>query len=61
MNFLFKGVETVSDYFACILTIAHKMRFHSETMIDVTVIKKILRSMISKIPRSMTTFLSGFR
>ena len=48
-NFLFNGVETVSDNFARILTIANKMRFHSEMMIDVTVIKKILRS--------MTTFL----
>ena len=43
-----KEGETVSDYFARTLTIANKMRFHGETMTDVTIIEKILRSMISK-------------
>ena len=37
--------ETVNDYFARTLTIANKMRNHGETMKDVTVIEKILRSM----------------
>ena len=43
-----KEGETVFDYFARTLTIANKMRFHGETMTDVTIIEKILRSMISK-------------
>ena len=43
-----KEGETVSDYFARTLTIANKMRFHGETMTDVTIIEKILHSMISK-------------
>ncbi|KAJ6423528.1 hypothetical protein OIU84_024484 [Salix udensis] len=37
--------ETVNDYFARTLTIANKMRNHGETMEDVTIIEKILRSM----------------
>ncbi|KAA8538687.1 hypothetical protein F0562_028332 [Nyssa sinensis] len=43
-----KEGEIVSNYFARTLTIANKMHFHGETMTDVTVIEKILRSMISK-------------
>ncbi|KAA8537127.1 hypothetical protein F0562_029647 [Nyssa sinensis] len=43
-----KKGETVFEYFARTLTIANKIRFYGETMTDVTVIVKILRSMISK-------------
>ena len=43
-----KEGETVSDYFARTLTTANKMRFHGETITNVTIIEKILRSMISK-------------
>lgn len=37
--------EMVNEYFARTLTIANKMRTHGETMKDVIVIDKILRSM----------------
>ncbi|CAL9007503.1 unnamed protein product [Prunus brigantina] len=43
-----KNGETVTDYFARILTVANKMRIHGDRMEDVTVIEKILRSMTSK-------------
>lgn len=37
-----KNGETVTDYFARILTVANKMRIHGDRMEDVTVIEKIL-------------------
>ena len=43
-----KEGESVNEYFARTLTIANKMRIHGETMGDVVVIEKILRSMIPK-------------
>jgi hypothetical protein len=43
-----KDGETISDYFARTLTITNKLRFLGEILNDVTVIEKILRSMISK-------------
>ena len=43
-----KERESVNEYFARTLTIANKMRIHGETMGDVVVIEKILRSMIPK-------------
>ena len=43
-----KDGETVSDYFTRTLTITNKLRFLGEILNDVTVIEKILRSMISK-------------
>ena len=43
-----KDGETVSDYFSHTLTITNKLRFLGETLNDVTVIEKILRSMTSK-------------
>ena len=44
-----KDGEIVSDYFARTLTITNKLRFLGEVMNEITVIKKILRSMISKL------------
>ena len=35
-----KEGETVSDYYVRTLTIANKMRFHGETMSNVTIIEK---------------------
>jgi len=43
-----KRDESVNEYFARTLTIANKMRTHGETMGDVAVIEKILRSMTLK-------------
>jgi hypothetical protein len=44
-----KNGETISNYFARTLTITNKLRFLGEILNDVTVIEKIMRSMISKI------------
>jgi len=43
-----KDGENVSDYFSRTLTITNKLRFLGEEMKEITVIEKILRSMISK-------------
>jgi len=43
-----KRDESVNEYFARTLTIANKMRTHGETMGDVAVIEKILRSITPK-------------
>ena len=43
-----KAGESVNEYFSRTLTIANKMRTHGETMGDVVVIEKILRSMTPK-------------
>ena len=40
-----KNGESINDYFARTLIIANKMRMHGETMSDLNVIEKILRSM----------------
>ena len=40
-----KEGEKVDEYFARTLTIVNKMKIHGETMEQVTIIKKILRSM----------------
>ena len=43
-----KDGETISNYFACTLIITNKLRFLGEILNDVTVIEKIMRSMIPK-------------
>ncbi|KAA0057221.1 uncharacterized protein E5676_scaffold257G00440 [Cucumis melo var. makuwa] len=43
-----KTSESVIDFFARTMTIANKMRIHGEKMEDVTIVKKILRSMTPK-------------
>ena len=43
-----KSGELVSDYFSRTMAIANKMRIHGDKMADVTIIKKILRSMTTK-------------
>jgi hypothetical protein len=43
-----KEGESVNDYFARTLSIANKMRIHGESLEDVAVIEKILRSMTHK-------------
>ena len=43
-----KEGEVVSDFFSRTLTIANNMHFHAKKMSDVSIIEKILRSMISK-------------
>lgn len=40
--------ESVNEYFSRTLTIANKMRIHGETMGDVIIVEKILRSMTPK-------------
>ncbi|XP_038713290.1 uncharacterized protein LOC120007169 [Tripterygium wilfordii] len=44
-----KTGESVNDYFARILTVTNKMRYHGEKMSEIVVIEKILRSMTSKL------------
>ncbi len=43
-----KSGETVSDYFARVMTVANKMRVHGEKMDDVKIVEKILRSLSEK-------------
>jgi len=43
-----KEGESINDYFARTLSIANKMRIHGESLEDVAVIEKILRSMTHK-------------
>ncbi|XP_058774945.1 uncharacterized protein LOC131649205 [Vicia villosa] len=43
-----KAGELVNEYFSRTLTIANKMRTHGETIGDVVIIEKILRSMTPK-------------
>jgi hypothetical protein len=43
-----KAGETVNEYFARTLTIANKMKANSETLGDVAIIEKILRSLTLK-------------
>ncbi|KAK9941415.1 hypothetical protein M0R45_018018 [Rubus argutus] len=43
-----KQGESVIDYFSKTMAIANKMRLHGDTMTDVTIVEKILRSMTSK-------------
>ncbi|XP_074588084.1 uncharacterized protein LOC141843983 [Curcuma longa] len=43
-----KSGESVSDFFARIMTIANKMRIYGEKMKDVTIVEKILRSITPK-------------
>ena len=43
-----KSRESVLDYFSRMMAIAIKMRIHGDKMADVTIIKKILRSMTTK-------------
>lgn len=40
--------ESVSKYFARRIAIANKMRIHGEKLKDVTIVEKILRSMMVK-------------
>jgi hypothetical protein len=40
--------ETITDYFARVLTIANKMRSNGEQMRDVTIVEKILRTLTEK-------------
>ncbi|XP_010268746.1 PREDICTED: uncharacterized protein LOC104605613 [Nelumbo nucifera] len=40
-----KNGESVTNYFAKIMTVANKMRFHGEKMEDVVIVEKILWSM----------------
>lgn len=43
-----KEGETVDEYFARTLTIANKMKAHGDTMEELVIVEKILRSMIAK-------------
>ncbi|PRQ17740.1 putative RNA-directed DNA polymerase [Rosa chinensis] len=43
-----KEGETVDEYFARTLTIANKMKAHSENMAELVIVEKILRSMTAK-------------
>lgn len=43
-----KEGETVEEYFSRTLTIANKMKAHSEKMEEMVIVEKILRSMIAK-------------
>ncbi|XP_068319689.1 uncharacterized protein [Pyrus communis] len=40
--------ETITNYFARVMTIANKMRVYGETMTDVTICEKIMRSLMNK-------------
>ena len=40
--------ETITEYFARVMTVANKMRIYGETMTDVTICEKILRSLTDK-------------
>ncbi|KAL5761600.1 hypothetical protein ACOSP7_017864 [Xanthoceras sorbifolium] len=40
--------ESVSEYFSRTMAIANKMRIHREKLVDVTIVEKILRSMMAK-------------
>ena len=40
--------ETITDYFARVMTIANKMRSNGEQMRDVTIVEKILRTLTNK-------------
>lgn len=43
-----KSGETVTVYFSRVMAVANKMRIYGETMTDVTVVEKILRSLTDK-------------
>ncbi|XP_008240586.1 PREDICTED: uncharacterized protein LOC103339089 [Prunus mume] len=43
-----KKLESVTDYFGRVMGTANKMRIHGDKLDDVTIIKKILRSMALK-------------
>ncbi|XP_057485139.1 uncharacterized protein LOC130771542 [Actinidia eriantha] len=43
-----KTGESVIDYFSRVMSVANKMRIYGETMKDVTVVEKILRSLTDK-------------
>ncbi|KAH7537743.1 hypothetical protein FEM48_Zijuj03G0125400 [Ziziphus jujuba var. spinosa] len=47
-NLKMKSGELVSEYFSRIMVIANKMRIHGEKLDDVTIVEKILRSMMVK-------------
>ncbi|XP_034212947.1 uncharacterized protein LOC117625512 [Prunus dulcis] len=40
--------ETITDYFARVMSVANKMRVYGEAMTDVTICEKILRSLTDK-------------
>jgi hypothetical protein len=40
--------ETITNYFARVMTVANKMRVYGEIMTDVTICEKILRSLTDK-------------
>lgn len=40
--------ETITDYFARVLTVANKMRSNGEKMQDATIVEKILRTLTEK-------------
>lgn len=43
-----KNDESVTNYFARAMAVANKMRFHGESMADVVIVEKILRSLAPK-------------
>jgi hypothetical protein len=43
-----KTCENITEYFAKVMTIASKMRIYGEQMRDVTIVEKILRSLIDR-------------
>ena len=43
-----KNGESIMSYFSRTMEIVNKMRFHGETMNDVTIVEKILRSLIPR-------------
>lgn len=44
-----KERETVNAYFSRTLTIVNKMKSHGESIREITITKKILRSMVSNL------------
>lgn len=43
-----KSEESVADYFSRVMAIINKMRIHGDKTDEVTIIEKILRTMITK-------------
>ena len=43
-----KTCENITDYFAKVMNVASKMRIYREQMRDVTILEKILRSLINR-------------